>query len=159
LTEGAKDEPAKRRLSPYVGSMDSYAVSRRVAPGSRIVHHSMPARLIGELDLAIAAERVHDRWFNRSEVTATAIRGFLDQGGLSALRGQDPLEGLRSVRRRETQFHLPATLVVEYSTHAVHGQAGERSWEPWEVVAIAILRFLDQGGMRLMNKTGFPDSV
>lgn len=63
--------------------MDSYAKSRGVAAGSRIVHHMIPARLIGELDLAIAAERLRDRWFNRPEVTAEAIRRFLDKGGLA----------------------------------------------------------------------------
>lgn len=139
--------------------MDSYAHSRRVAPGSRIVHHTIPVRLIGELDLAIAGERLRDRWFNRSEVTATAIRRFLDQGGLSAIRGSDPLMSLRSDRRRETQFHLPAALVVEYNAETIPGRARGEYWESWEVVAIAIRRFLDQGGMTLMNKPVSTDSA
>jgi hypothetical protein len=113
--------------------------------------------LIGELDLAIAAERLHDRWFNRSEVTAMAIRLFLNQGGLSALVEEDPLEGLLDDRRRETQFHLPATLVVEYNAQTVPALAGRRSWESWELVAIAIRRFLDQGGMALINEPGITD--
>jgi hypothetical protein len=72
--------------------MDSYADSRRVAPGSRIVHHTIPTRLIGELDLAIASERLRDRWFNRSEVTARAIRRFLDQGGAAYVRPETDTE-------------------------------------------------------------------
>lgn len=139
--------------------MDSYEHSRRVAPGSRIVHHTIPARLIGELDVAIAAERVRDRWFNRSEVTATAIRRFVDQGGLSAMRGSDPLVSLRGDRRRETQFHLPAALVVEYNAEIVRARAQREYWESWEVVAIAIRLFLDQGGMALINEPGTTDSA
>ena len=136
--------------------MDSYANSRRVAPGSRIVHHTIPARLIAELDLAIASERVRDRWFNRSEVIARALRRFLDQGGISTLAG-DPLEDLRADRRRQTQFHLPAALVVEYNAAAAGRAHGH--WEAWEVVAIAIRRFLDQGGMALMSAPGTTDLV
>lgn len=139
--------------------MDSYANSRRVARGCRIVHHTIPARLIGELDLVIAAERLRDRWFNRSEVTAQAIRRFLDQGGISTVGGSDPLEGLRRDRRRETQFHLPVELVVDYNAETARARAQGENWESWELVAIAIRRFLDQGGMALMNGTATTDSA
>lgn len=111
----------------------------------------MPARLLGELDLAIAAERVHDRWFNRSQATAVALRRFLDHGGIASLGDNDPLIEHRGERRRSTQFHLPVGLIIEYmSERNVHLSRNEY-WHPWEVVATAIRLFLDQGAMALMG--------
>lgn len=132
--------------------MGIYDDSRRVATGHRIVHHTMPARLIAELDLAIAAERLHDRWFNRSAVTAMAIRRFLDQGGPESVRG-DPLSSYRRDRRRHTQFHLPAPLVVEYNATLDPKRNQADRYEPWELVALAIRCFLDQGAMSLIDET------
>lgn len=136
---------------PYLVEMGIYADSRRVAAGHRIVHHTMPARLIAELDLVIAAERLHDRWFNRSTVTAKAIRRFLNQGGLRSVQG-DPLSSYRNDRRRHTQFHVPAALVVEYNTTPNPVLTDADRYQSWEVVALAIRRFLDQGAMSLMDQ-------
>jgi metal-responsive CopG/Arc/MetJ family transcriptional regulator len=65
--------------------MDSYAPSRRIADGRRRIQLHMPAKLVVELDQAIAAEYSNNTYWSRADVVAVAVRRFLDQGGMQLM--------------------------------------------------------------------------
>ena len=65
--------------------MDSYAPSCRIADGCRRIQLHMPAKLVVELDLAIAAEHADNIYWSRADTIAVAVRRFLNQGGMQLM--------------------------------------------------------------------------
>lgn len=105
----------------------------------------LPERLVGELDIAVAHERMEGNWLSRSEAINQVLRRFLSQQTLSTL-SDSTIDAAISGRRRSVSMHLDYDLLVQMRIAISDTRATGLHWAEWEVLAVAIRWFLDSGG-------------
>lgn len=140
----AKFDPGAGLLIRYVRTMTDLPKKERIAHGKVRIAFTMPERLIGELDVEVAKQKMAGNWIRRNAGLEIALRRFFDDGGLVGL-GLVKSSSAFAGRRRHMTTHLDRDVVVEMKRQIVEQDAGRTFWSPWEVLAIAVQHFLKTG--------------
>ena len=104
----------------------------------------LPERLVGELDVAVAHQRMEGNWLSRSEAINQIVGRFLGQQTLSTV-GESTIDAAISGRRRSVSMHLDYDQLVQMRIEISDTRATGLHWAEWEVLAVAIRWFLDSG--------------
>ena len=104
----------------------------------------LPERLVGELDVAVAHQRMEGNWLSRSDAINQVVGRFLDQQTLSTV-AESTVDAAISGRRRSVSMHLDYDQLIQLRIAIADTRATGLHWAEWEFLAVAIRWFLDSG--------------
>ena len=116
-----------------------------VAAGRVRLATRLPERVIGELDMEIGRQRMDGNWLTRSDAVNQALSAFFAETTLGTV-GTDVVEAALAGPRRSLSTHLDYELAVQINVEKDSELAVGVAWGVWEVVAVAVRYFLDNGG-------------
>ncbi len=126
--------------------------SERIADGKVRIAFTLPERLIGELDIEVARQKIAGNWIRRNVGFEAALRRFFDDGRLAVAARAHTRPCLVGKRRHMTT-HLDYDLVGEMKRQIIEQDAVGVFWQPWQVVALAVDHFLRTGGFEAADQS------
>ena len=124
--------------------MPTHFNGERIAEGRTRITLTLPERLIGELDVEVAKQKIVGNWLRRNDAIDRALSEFLHDGGLAGVDRAAQHAALAG-RRRHMTTHLDVELMATVKQQILEQRATGSRWSTWEVVALAVQQFLDAG--------------
>lgn len=124
--------------------MPTHFNGERSAEGRTRSTLTLPERIIGELDVEVAKQKIVGNWLRRNDAIDRALREFLHDGGLAGVDRTADHRDLAGGRRHLTT-HLDLELIAAVKQQILQQRATGSWWSTWEVVALAVRQFLDAG--------------
>lgn len=107
----------------------------------------IPLWMMTELELVVVARHATGDWIHRSVIVNEALSQFLEQGGLSSIRGDERFHRDRIMAKphKHVSFQFPSRDIGELRQQILEERAAGWHWTDSGAMTVALMHYLGRG--------------